>query len=169
MCERKTIRKWFWVWDFEKEELWLNQMAQDGWILDRVSLCMYTFVPCEPGEYTVRLICASPSKEYLEFMEETGAVYVGRMSQWLYFRKETAQGSFDLFSDLDSRIAHLRKIGAVLSAIGAANLVIGMANSLNPAIHFGWINLLCATLLMYALGRIHEKSEHLKRERMLRE
>ena len=27
MENRKTIRKWFWVWDFEKEEDWLNEMA----------------------------------------------------------------------------------------------------------------------------------------------
>lgn len=57
----------------------------------------------------------------------------------------------------------------VLTAIGAANLLIGMANCLNSASSIGWVNLLCATLLMYALGRIHEKSEQLKQERTLRE
>lgn len=169
MREHKTIRKWFWVWDFDKEEIWLNEMAQSGWILDKVSFCTYTFVPCEAGAFTVRLVCAAPDKEYLDFMEETGAVYVGRMAQWLYFRKETDSDSFTLFSDLDSRIAHLRRIGTVLTAIGAANLLIGMANCLNSASSIGWVNLLCATLLMYALGRIHEKSEQLKRERTLRE
>ena len=46
MREHKTIRKWFWVWDFVKEEIWLNEMAQSGWILDKVSFCTYTFVPC---------------------------------------------------------------------------------------------------------------------------
>ncbi len=24
---RKTIRKWFWAWDTDKEEKWLNEMA----------------------------------------------------------------------------------------------------------------------------------------------
>ena len=52
---KKTIKKWFWVWDFEKEEIWLNQMAQSGWVLDGVGFCKYHFVQCEPGEYTVRL------------------------------------------------------------------------------------------------------------------
>ena len=32
MENRKTIRKWFWVWDFEKEEDWLNEMAMNGWV-----------------------------------------------------------------------------------------------------------------------------------------
>ena len=29
----KTIKKWFWVWEFDKEEQWLNTMAQSGWVL----------------------------------------------------------------------------------------------------------------------------------------
>ena len=30
MKEEKVIHKWMWVWDFEKEERWLNTMAQSG-------------------------------------------------------------------------------------------------------------------------------------------
>ena len=55
MAERKTMRKWFWVWDFEKEEEWLNDMAMNGWALASVGICTYTFEKCEPGEYAVRL------------------------------------------------------------------------------------------------------------------
>ena len=29
--ERKTMTRWFWVWQFEKEEAWLNEMAASGW------------------------------------------------------------------------------------------------------------------------------------------
>ena len=52
--------------------------------------------------------------------------------------------------------------------IGGANLLIGLANTSSPS-RLGWINLLCATLLMYALGRIHGKKESLFRERQLHE
>ena len=166
---RKTVRKWYWVWDFEKEEQWLNAMALSGWVLDKVGLCSYEFIACEPGSYTVRLEMRSPDPDYLRFMEETGAEYVGRMVSWIYFRKPVQSGAFDLFSDLDSRIAHLDKIGKVLTAVGFANLAIGLANSVNPVVNAGWINLLCATLLMYALGRIHGKKEALQRDRLLRE
>ena len=55
MESRRTIRKWFWVWDFEKEEEWLNEMAMNGWALESVGFCTYHFVRCEPGEYSVRL------------------------------------------------------------------------------------------------------------------
>ena len=168
MENRKTIKKWFWIWDFEKEEDWLNEMAINGWVLESIGFCTYHFVRCEPGEYTVRLEMHSYDETYLSFMKETGADYVGRMAMWIYFRKKTADGSFDLFSDIDSRISHLDKIGKWLSVIGGANLVIGIANTFNPA-RIGWINLLCATLLMYALGRIHGKKEALERERLLHE
>ncbi len=168
MESRKMIRKWFWVWDFEKEEEWLNEMAMSGWVLESVGICTYYFVRCEPGEYSVRLEMHPYDEAYISFMNETGADYVGRMMMWIYFRKKTADGPFDLFSDIDSRIQHLDRIGRVLSVIGIANLLIGVANTFSPA-RLGWINLLCATLLMYSLGRIHGKKEALEKERLLHE
>ena len=168
MENRITIRKWFWVWSFEKEEDWLNEMAMNGWVLDSVSYCTYHFVRCEPGEYSVRLEMHPYDEAYLSFMRETGAEYVGRMMMWIYFRKKTADGPFDLFSDIDSRIRHLEKIGRVLAGIGGANLAIGMVNIFSPT-RLGWTNLLVATLLMYALGRIHGKKEALEKERLLHE
>ena len=107
-------------------------------------------------------------ESYLAFMRETGAEYVGRMMLWIYFRKKTADGPFDLFSDIDSKISHLDRIGKMLAAVGGANLVIGIVNTLSPA-RLGWVNLLCATLLMYALGRIQGKKEALEKERRLHE
>ena len=168
MTQRKTVHKWFWVWDFEKEERWFNVMAQTGWLLDGVGFCTYHFVPCTPGEYTVRLEMHPYDKEYIRFMQETGAEYVGRVFQWIYFRKKTQDGPFDLFSDLDSRIAHLDKIGRMLALLGLANLLIGITNNVNAS-SLGWINLVCATLLTYALGRIHGKKETLEEKRRLME
>ncbi|MBQ1446584.1 MAG: DUF2812 domain-containing protein, partial [Solobacterium sp.] len=104
----------------------------------------------------------------ISFMEETGAEYIGRVVQWIYFRKRNEYGPFDLFSDMDSRIEHLDRIGLSLRIIGIANLLIGLVNSINRQ-SIGWINLLCATLLMYGLGRIRGKQEALERERTLRE
>ena len=168
MSERKTIRKWVWVWDFEKEERWLNEMALQGWVLDGVGWCTYHFRRCEPGEYTVRLEMRPYDESYVAFMEETGAEFVGRMMMWIYFRKKVADGAFDLYSDIDSRIAHLDRIGKMLTVIGGLNLVIGILNSINGN-GIGWLNLVCATVLMYALGRIHGKKEALEKDRQLME
>ena len=56
----------------------------------------------------------------------------------------------------------------MLAAIGGLNLLVGLANSFTPG-YPGWLNLLCATLLMYALGRIHGKMESLENDRLLLE
>jgi len=167
--ERKTIRKWFWVWEFDKEEQWLNTMAQTGWVLDSVGFCKYTFVKCEPGEYTVRLEMHDPDDEYIAFMEETGAEYIGRMVKWIFFRKKALDGPFEIFSDIDSRISQLDKISKLTAALGFANLAIGLANSFNPVTNVGWVNLIVCAVLMYGLGRIHSKKEVLEKERMVRE
>ena len=169
MTETKTVYKFFWVWDFEKEERWLNEMAMDGWALRSVGICRYTFERTEPGEYMVRLEMREADDEYMELMKESGAEYVGRYLQWHYFRKRTSLGEFDLFSDIDSRVAHLTRIGTSLRLIGLANLLIGGVNALLSGSGVGVINLLCATLLMYGLGRITGKREEMEKERQIRE
>ena len=168
MNERKTIYKWLWVWEFEKEERWLNEMAMEGWALCGVGFCSYTFERCEPGEYTIRLEMRQRDEGYVDFMRETGAEYIGRVVAWIYFRKKAEYGPFDLFSDLDSRIAHMERIAKMLWLGGLANLIIGAINSFDGR-SFGVVNLLCATFLMYALGRIEGKKETLERERELHE
>ena len=102
-------------------------------------------------------------------MHDTGTEVAGRIFAWVYFRRKSELGPFEIFSDIDSKIEHLDKIGRMIAAIGAPNLIIGVFNSFNPVVRVGWINLLCATLLMYALGRIHGKKEALEYERELRE
>ena len=172
MTETKTIRKIFYVWEFEKEEDWLNEMALNGWALKSVGLCKYVFERCEPGEYIVRIQMHGPDDAYVDFMKETGAEYVGRMAAWVYFRKKAEEGPFELFSDIDSRIAHLKKINLMLMIVCAFNLFWGLYNSFMAArtgVSIGWINLLCAMLLSYCIGRIHGKEEALKRERRLHE
>ena len=168
MAERMTKYRWIWVWDFEKEERWLNEMAMSGWALVEVGWCRYTFERCEPGEYVIRLEMHPSEPGYREFMEETGAEYISRMFGWVYWRRKAEMGPFDLFSDIDSRIAHLDNIGRMLKIIGFANLVMGCVNTFSPG-RAGIVNLLCATLLMYGLGRIHGKTEALEQERTLRE
>ena len=168
MSERKTIRKWFWVWDFEKEERWLNEMALQGWVLDGVGWCTYHFRRSEPGEYTVRLEMRPADDAYLSFMEETGAEYVGRVFQWIFFRKKAEDGAFDLYSDIDSRIEHLDRIGRVLAIIGGLNLLCAIMNAIGAS-WVGVLNTIVATMLMYGLGRIHGKKETLQQARQLYE
>ena len=169
MKETKKIWKIFLVWEFEKEEAWLNQMAMAGWTLCKVGFCNYTFEKTEPGEYIVRMEMRKSDEAYREFMADAGIEFIGRVTQWHYYKKRSELGPFDLYSDIDSRIAQLNRIGKMLWLICLANLIIGIANTINTYANFGWVNLLCATLLSYALGRIHGKKESLEKDRLLYE
>ena len=168
MRETKKIWKIFLVWNYDKEEEWLNEMAMNGWTLTAVGFCNYTFVKTEPGEYNIRMEMRPYDDGYLEFLRENDVEFVGRILQWHYYRKKTSLGPFELYSDIESRIQHMDRIGKMLFAIGMANLLIGIANSIGPS-RLGWINLLCATLLMYALGRIQGRKDELKKESILHE
>ncbi len=108
-----TVHKLFWLWDFDKEEKWLNEMAAKGLALYSVGYLKYEFRDCLPGEYSVRLSLLenSPrhpeSVKYIEFIEETGAEQVGSFRRWVYFRKKKSLGSFELVSDLNARLKQL--------------------------------------------------------------
>ena len=172
MNERKTVYKWFWVWDFEKEERWLNEMALAGWALVDVGYARFTFEACEPGEYTVRLEMHGYDAAYVEFMRQAGAEYIGRVLQWLYFRKRAEDGAFDIFSDIDSRITHIERIHTLVKALALMNLFIGCLNLIvnrDSGFNVGIFNLLVTSFLMYGLGRLREKKETLSRDRMLYE
>ena len=170
MSETKTLHKLFWVWEFDKEERWLNEMAREGWALTKAGFCTYTFESCEPGEYIIRLEMIDNSPNFQSFMEELGAKAVGKCVNWAYFRRKAELGPFEMFSDIDSRVEHLNKIGRMLFLLCIANLLIGIANYFNSTNHsISLLNLLCAALLSYGLGRIHGMRDGLKNERSLHE
>lgn len=165
---KKTVRKWWWAWDFEKEEKWLNDMAAEGWVLCGTGFCRYEFEKCEPGEYTVRLEFlehlpgSAEGGDYIRFLEETGAEHVGSYMRWAYFRKKAVDGVFDIYSDTTSRVAHLRRMQDMIAPIAAANLCIGLANLGHSKV--GFINLGCAALLAYAAWRLEKMKKRLREE-----
>jgi len=173
---RKTVRKWFWVWDFDEEEQWLNEMAAKGLALVDVGYCRYDFEECVPGEYQVRLellenqLQHAESRQYIRFLEETGVEQVGNYFRWVYFRKKTADGPFDLYSDLASRIRHLKRIITLILPISCANLCIGFTNVGNAAAtgiwiaKVGYINLVIGVLGCVGAWRLVKKRRRLEEE-----
>lgn len=174
--KRKVIRKLFWAWEFEKEEKWLNDMAKDGWALDKVGYCKYVFAQCEKGEYTFRLelLENSPDSEaaqdYISFVEDTGAEYIGNVMKWVYFRKKAAEGEFEMFSDTASKVNHVDRIVRLSQVMGGAallNLVSGLINLRITAL--GWVNIVCAALLGLGCRKIYRLKEEIQKEKTLHE
>lgn len=176
---RQTIHKLFWVWEFDKEEKWLNEMAAKGLSLVSVGFCKYEFEDCEPGEYRVclQLLDKMPghpeSKKYIEFLEATGAEHVGSFTRWAYFRKKTADGEFELFSDNASRIKYLNGVIGLIAFVTIMNLFIGIYNLFLAHTFSSWlnymgvINILISIIAIFGSIRLLNKRKRMKQESQL--
>jgi len=178
----RTIKKVFFVWEFEKEEKWLNEMSALGLQLCGVGFCTYHFDEAAPGEYVYRLEMLDnwpthvKSLSYIRFLEDTGVEHVGSLLRWVYFRRKASDGGFDIYSDISSRISHLNRMLLLLGAVSAISLASAL-NMLHSWLQSGVSSVFiifsacfAAFLLVgYGFVRICLRKRTLKREKVLRE
>lgn len=183
----------------EEMERYLNEMAHEGWQCCEIVRNELRFVRGEQDEYTYRVQYFYESRDgekddYLRTLGETGAALVGEYGEALILRKKTSDGAFELYSDLDSKIAALekRRSYARNMMLGALMLVLLRGNYAYKAIsQYGFSNwldtqldspvymvltiLIVAGLLaggiasMISVRREGKKIEELKRRRMIEE
>lgn len=196
---KKTIHKLFWVWNFDKEEKWLNEMSAIGLRLTNVSFGRYDFEEGAPGEYIYRLELLKnfpthpESERYIRFIEETGAEHVSSFKKWVYFRKKSGDDGFDLYSDVESRLNHLKKVRGViffcffiliswfLYCIAAVWMLLrergasGTAAEFTQGFNAGFIVTAPAAVLFFSIWlgkgylRVRKKIKELEKERKLHE
>lgn len=177
---RQTIRKWFWAWEFDKEEQWLNDMAAQGKALVSARYATYEFEDSEPGEYAIRLEmlenmpASEEGQQYISFVEETGAEYVGKVMKWVYFRKKTADGPFELHGDNATRLKHLKRIIALLRplavvnvGVAAYNLCIGVGIGSLVNVVCSILSALAAVLLGVGMVKLNDKKLQLEKDSQL--
>ncbi|MBZ9625623.1 DUF2812 domain-containing protein [Clostridium sp. FP2] len=176
-----TMHKMFFAWDFEKEEKWLNNMSDKGMQLIGVGFCKYIFEEGTSGEYSYRIELLKhfpthhESASYIRFLEETGVQHIGSYSRWVYLRKKSNEGKFDLFSDIDSLINHLKRILTLLLCLLPLEISSLVLNT-SSAIMGSPVNLVCAFLLtlilvLLSIGifKLCKKIRKFKKERIMRE
>jgi len=185
-------KRWKLFLDFEKEEEWLNQKVADGLAMTHYSFGRYTFEDCTPGEYIYRIellkkhVTNPENIKYIQFVEDSGAEQIGSYWNWVYFRKKTAEDSFEIYSNLESRIAHYQRIIRLFFLMGLLFLVMFSLHAVNIidffengyqdiAIHvLDFISLgvlIVLTVLFFGriLPRLVKKVRMMKRERDIRE
>lgn len=148
-------------WDKDKEEIWLNEMANEGWGFSSFYLGTYTFKKCEKGEYVYRIDLmeevptAKKSMDYIKLVEETGAEYVCSWARWVFFRKKASEGEFTLYTDIDSKIGNYKRIRDMFGLVALAEFCIGMGqvSFLFEQEYFPLPNIIAMTML-FALGFI---------------
>jgi len=180
---KKTIYKIFLLWQFDEEENWINKMSEKGLQLCYVGFGKYVFEEGLPNEYIYRLELLERTKEreYIAFIEETGAETVCRFGSWIYFRKKSREGEFNLFSDIASRIRHLDRILPWAGFLCGVNLFNGISqlcflifrnNSVNGSLSLAIpsILLIIAGLFIgYGSLRVFSKIQKLKKEQIIQE
>ncbi|MBO4459720.1 MAG: DUF2812 domain-containing protein [Clostridiales bacterium] len=135
---RKVVHKIFWIWELEKEQAWINDMADHGYALVRAGRFSFEFDDSEPGQYIYKEIFlkgssySSKNIEYFKFLEEMGITEVCAINYpatcWVYLRalKEDYPGGIELYSDVESKITYERVMmwymlfAAIVCGLGAA-------------------------------------------------
>lgn len=160
--------------DYEKEEKWLNKMAAQGWFLEQFKLGRYEFRQGNPNEYTYRIelleeLPNSPKSDaYFELLEEMGITIVATSYRWIYLKKRTEEGSFQLYSDIDSKIRHEKRIYQLYSFVLYLNLFVTFLNIANDAVPFIWIlNFTVSVLFIVFVVKQYRKLVKLKEKRQL--
>lgn len=166
------LRKFKIFMHFEKEEAWLNKMAQKGLHLVDYKFGRYYFDQGTPGEYIYRLEMLDTwpndekSKEYIEFMADSNVELVTTYNTWIYFRKKAESEPFEIYTDIPSRIKHYEKIARVFGVVSLINIVIALFN-LNISkfnMFFSFVNFFVGILLLIPLITLISKIKNLKRE-----
>lgn len=119
MSNRKKATKIFLEWNYEKEEQWLNEMVDSGWMLAGTSWggLRYEFEPCTPGEYTIRMVMAEKEDDpQLADAAAAGGEQFFHHEHWYYFRKKKADGDLVVFRDIDAQITHIDKVSKYMLA-----------------------------------------------------
>ena len=166
------IHKLFWIWDYEKEENWLNDMAKKGYILQNVGIFTYYFRHSNDHKYQVRLdllddiASTTKSKQYIQFVESTGAQYIGSVARWAYFVKETSNGDFELYSDNASKIRFLNRIMGLMCIVFGMNIMF----AINGFAHIegiglvGLFNASLAVLVACGMYKVYKNKKNIVKE-----
>ena len=177
--------------DFEKEERWLNEMSAMGLSMSDYSWCRYAFEETPKNEYTYRIellkyLPSHPeSTAYIRFLEENGVQCIATYWRWIYLRKKTSEGPFDVYSDNESKIRHYKRVFwfetvfmCLELSVGILNVVIGIDNLItnNSVRNSGVSNVIlgCALILLGILFMklslsMRRKIKKLRKEKIIRE
>lgn len=108
------------LFDKDREQSWLDQMCRRGWAMVSFFAGVYTFVPCQPGEFIYQIdllpgrgFTPEDPEGYTSFMEDTGVEVLRRWARWVYLRRRAAEGPFAIYTDVDSQIQMYARIRAM--------------------------------------------------------
>ena len=191
---RRVIHKIFWIWQLEKEQAWINEMASHGYSLEHAGRLTFEFDETEPGKYIYKEIFlkgwgeSAENIKYFRFLEEMGIKVVCYINYpgtcWVYTRalREDYPDGIELYSDIDSKINYQKVMAGYMIFVTVATL---FASVLNLSIVLKYLaeynmlmplNLICAVFIsvlfvcsVIAVIKAFVNIGKLKKERKLHE
>lgn len=168
--KKKRLFRVFLVWQEEKEEAWLNIMAEKGWFLKKYNFFYYEFENRQPSKVIYKLDFQTNIQDlpaYKKIFEEFGWEYVTSFVNWHYFRGEKEKVyTEEIYTDKISITQKYAKMEKALT-IGAAGLLLLTVSNLlitflvQPVSDFTVISVLFSfstfLLLLYCIVKIKLK------------
>lgn len=179
----KTITKPLFIWDWDEEERWLNEMSAQGWHFVKYSFPFrYTFEQGKPGAYQYQLqamehgFATKETQEYLAFLRDMNIELIDSYLFWAYFRKPNDGQPFKLFSDVESKMKHMRRfslIPALCTILLAVNIIFFAPTLLSYGGFWGGflvaLEAILLLLMVYGVVRMHVKYVELSKQKQLHE
>ncbi|WML38122.1 DUF2812 domain-containing protein [Neobacillus sp. OS1-2] len=162
--------------DYEKEEKWINEMALQGWHLNKFSLGRFTFTKGEPGACIYRNeflsgMSTNEKKDYLDFLKDSGITVINEFGGWVYMKKAATEGPFEIYTDSKSKIAYYQRMLNIFLLLFFVNAWLGISNVsffnqsktvfFNQAI--GVLNIAAAFLIAVPIIKIIRRKRELKK------
>ncbi len=158
--------------DKDAETKWLNEMAEQGWALEKFAAGFYSFEKCNPGQYIYQVDMGnklfSVSEDYRDFMNDTGIEIVQTWGYWVILRKEASKGTFELYTDIDSSIEHYSKIRRMFKGVAVIEIIclfveiFGAVSGVVYAYAFSFLIGALLLAIMSAIAKTNEKIAELR-------
>jgi len=151
---RITQFKWFWGWQDEKQEAWLEEMSRNGLhLVDIKAFGRYVFEMDATKRYIYRMDYDRTSKsdsEYFNLIKEAGWERVIQVLGWQYWRLDASEGkSAEIFTDNNSKIKKYQRFltSLIVPTPAPMFIVLALFNRF-PGRHPQWVVIL--TISLYA-------------------
>jgi uncharacterized membrane protein YuzA (DUF378 family) len=156
MSEQLKTRKFYPIWQEEKELTWLSTMSQDGWHLKKKGYSTYWFEKGEKTEY-IYTIDYKPTTdkdidEYKAIYNDAGWEFIDGYAGWQYFKILKSSKPNNIYCDVQSKKRRLKKILMLLLSLAGANASIIFINLLINWV--GFEKLSAIPLILYVIWGI---------------
>ncbi|MCR5804898.1 MAG: DUF2812 domain-containing protein [Clostridia bacterium] len=114
----RRIHRLYFIWQLDKEEAWINEMASHGYSLIGCGRLYFDFEETDPGKYKYKTLflrgsyTGKKNMDFFSFLDEVGIKvtsyiqYPGTCCVYTRASAEDYPDGIDIYSDIDSKITY---------------------------------------------------------------